>query len=33
MARERRPEPVEEVLEREIRGKKFKLGTSLGQKT
>jgi len=31
IARERRPEPAEEVLEREIRGKKFKLGRSLGQ--
>jgi len=31
MARERRPEPAEEVLEREIGGKKFKIGRSLGQ--
>jgi len=31
IARERRPEPAEEVLEREIGGKKFKLGKSLGQ--
>jgi len=31
ITRERRPEPAEEVLEREIRGKKFKLGKSLGQ--
>jgi len=31
IARERRPEPAEEVLEREIEGKKFKLGRSLGQ--
>ena len=31
MARERRPEPAGEVLEREIGGKKFKLGKSLGQ--
>jgi len=28
---ERRPEPAEEVLEREIGGQKFKLGRSLGQ--
>ena len=33
IARERRPEPIEEVLEREIEGKKFKLGKSLGQET
>ena len=31
IAQERQPEPVEEVLEWEIRGKKFKLGKSLGQ--
>jgi len=31
IAWEQRPEPVEEVLKREIRGKKFKLGKSLGQ--
>jgi len=31
MTREGRPEPAEEVLEREIGGKKFKLGRSLGQ--
>jgi len=31
MARERRPDPAGEVLEREIGGKKFKLGKSLGQ--
>jgi len=31
IARERRPEPTEEVLKREIGGKKFKLGMSLGQ--
>ena len=31
IAWERRPKPVEELLEREIRGKKFKLGKSLGQ--
>ena len=31
ITRERRPESAEEVLEREIRGKKFKLGRSLGQ--
>ena len=31
IARERRPEPAKEVLERDIRGKKFKLGKSLGQ--
>ena len=30
IARERRPEPAEEVLEREIEGKRFKLGNSLG---
>jgi len=33
IARERRPEPVEDVLEREIGGKMFKLGKSLGQET
>jgi len=33
IAWERRPKPVEEVLEREIGGKKFKLGKSLGQDT
>jgi len=33
IARERRPEPVGEVLEREIGGKTFKLGKSLGQAT
>jgi len=33
MARERRPEPVGEVLEREIKGKKFRLDTSLSQET
>ena len=33
IARERRPEPAEDVLEREISGKKFKLGKSLGQET
>jgi len=31
MARERRPEPAGKVLEREIGGKKFKLGRSLSQ--
>ena len=31
IARERRPEPAGEVLEREIGGKTFKLGKSLGQ--
>jgi len=31
MAHERQPEPTGEVLEREIRVKKFKLGKSLGQ--
>jgi len=31
IAWKRRPKPTEEVLEREIRGKKFKLGRSLGQ--
>ena len=31
IARERRPEPTEYVLEREIGGKMFKLGKSLGQ--
>jgi len=31
IARERRPEPAKEVTEREIGGKKFKLGKSLGQ--
>ena len=30
---ERRPEPAKEVLDREIGGKKFKLGKSLGQET
>jgi len=33
IARERRPNPIEEVLEREIGGKKLKLGRSLGQET
>ena len=33
IARERRPEPIEEVLEREIGGKRFKLGKSLDQET
>jgi len=33
IARERWPKPAEDVLEREIGGKKFKLGKSLGQKT
>ena len=33
IARERRPEPTEDVLEREIGGKMFKLGKSLGQET
>ena len=33
IARQRRSEPAEEVLEREIGGKKFKLGKSLGQET
>ena len=33
IARERRPEPAKEVLEREIEGRKFKLGKSLGQET
>ena len=33
MARERRLEPIGEVLEREIGGKKFTLGKSLGQET
>ena len=31
IARERQPKPAEEVLEREIEGKTFKLGKSLGQ--
>jgi len=31
IARERRPKPAGEVLEREIRGRTFKLGKSLGQ--
>jgi len=31
ISRERRPEPAEDVLEREISGKMFKLGKSLGQ--
>ena len=29
---EGRPEPIGKVQEREIKGKKFKLGSSLGQK-
>jgi len=33
IARERRPEPAEDVLEREFGGKMFKLGKSLGQET
>jgi len=33
VARERRPEPVGDVLEREIGGRMFKLGKSLGQGT
>ena len=33
IARERRTEPAEDVLEREIGGKKFKLSKSLGQET
>jgi len=33
IARERRPEPAEDVLEREIGGKKVTLGKSLGQET
>jgi len=33
IARESRPEPTDEVLEREISGKRFKLGKSLGQET
>ena len=33
IAWERRPEPAEEVLEREIGGKMFRLGKSLGQET
>ena len=33
IARERRPEPAEDVLEREICGKMFKLGRSLSQKS
>ena len=33
IAQERRPKPAEEVLEREIGGKRFKLGKSLGQET
>jgi len=33
IARERRLEPVEDILEREIGGKMFKLGKSLGQET
>ena len=33
IARERRPEPAEDVLEKEIGGKKFKLGKSIGQET
>jgi len=31
IARERRPEPARDVLEREIGGKTFKIGKSLGQ--
>jgi len=31
IANKRQPEPVGEVQEKEIVGKKFKLGTSLGQ--
>ena len=33
VARERRPEPAKDVLEREIGGRMFKLGKSLGQGT
>jgi len=33
IARERRPEPAEDMLEREIERKKFKLGKYLGQET
>ena len=33
IARERRPEPAVDVLEREIGGRMFKLGKSLGQGT
>jgi len=33
VARERLPEPAEDVLEREIEGRMFKLGKSLGQGT
>ena len=33
IARERLPEPAEEVSEKEIGGKRFKLGKSLGQET
>ena len=33
IARKRQPEPTEDVLEREIDGKMFKLGKSLGQET
>jgi len=31
VASERRPRPAGEVQEKEIEGKKFKLGTSLGR--
>jgi len=33
VARERRPEPAKDVLEKEIGGRMFKLGKSLGQGT
>ncbi|XP_068504031.1 uncharacterized protein [Phaseolus vulgaris] len=33
IAREKRPEPVEDVVEREIGGKRFKLGKSLSQES
>jgi len=33
IARERRPEPIKDMLEREISGKMFKLSKSLGQET
>ena len=33
ITRERRPEPAEDVMEKEIGGKMFKLGKSLGQET
>ena len=33
ITKERRPKPAKDVLEREIGGKMFKLGKSLGQET